>query len=222
MSTARNTFAIALIYALPTLALCAWAQSAGPTPTVASSASRASLAELLAAVVQRFEKPLKFKFDAPDNLPAAQRMPVVILTGKAAELYDPSIKSKLFQLMTEPAVVALQLASFVLVTQVGAVGDDILLDYEIPSNASYGVMRIAASAGFLSVDITDSYRSSSGARATYGKMYEKTVCQNGTEMAYRWNYYRNDKGNGTCPGSTFADVLAYQRSQSRNAPGAKE
>jgi hypothetical protein len=51
----------------------------------------------------------------------------------------------------------------------------------------------------------DSYRSSSGARATYGKLYKGVACRDNTEMAYRWNYYTRNGSGGRCPETMFTE-----------------
>ncbi|MFC3216915.1 hypothetical protein, partial [Comamonas sp. JC664] len=50
------------------------------------------------------------------------------------------------------------------------------------------------------------YRSSSGARATYARLYGGLPCRNGSEMAYRFNYADRYARSGECPFERFPRV----------------
>ena len=78
-----------------------------------------------------------------------------------------------------------------------------LVEYDTPRNASYGILRIQAVDGKLVFKTEDSYRSSSGVRATYARLYGGQPCRDGTEMAYAYNYYANSSESGKCRAATF-------------------
>ncbi len=191
------------------------AQSSKFSPNL--SASRTDPDVILAAVVKRFAKVLKFRFDAPEVISGQPRLPVVVLTGKAVGALDKFSRFEEFEVLTEQELVAKQIASFILISQIVVVGDDVMVAYESPGNASYGSLRVSSGPDALRVEGVDTFRSSSGARFTYGQLYQKAVCRNGMEMAYRWNYYSDDKVSGICPGPTFADAQEYLRDSNRRS-----
>lgn len=158
--------------------------------------------EIFSAVVDRFKKPLLHRFN-----PAAtqERKPLLVL-GPALK-FGAKIKSQTFTHLTQQELVAEQQAVFILVENARPDPDRsaLYVNYDIPSNASFGVLKVYPKNGVLVAETHDSYRSSSGARATYGKLYKGVACQDNTEMAYRWNYYERNGASGRCPDRAFTE-----------------
>ena len=84
-------------------------------------------------------------------------------------------------------------------------GPDILIDYEIPTNASSGTLRVKDQDGKLVFETKDSYRSGSGSRSTYARLYGGIACRDDREMAFRYNFYVLDRESGRCARPTFPD-----------------
>ncbi|MEO7887054.1 MAG: hypothetical protein ABIR76_09955 [Polaromonas sp.] len=162
--------------------------------------------EIFSAVVNRFKKPLLHRFN-----PAAtgERKPLLVL-GPALK-FGAKIKSTSFTHLTQQELVEQQQAVFILVEKARPNPErtELYVDYDIPSNASFGVLKIYPKDGVLVVESLDSFRSSSGARATYGKLYKGAACQDNTEMAYRWNYYERNGSSGRCPDRMFTEFTEY-------------
>jgi hypothetical protein len=158
--------------------------------------------EIFTAVVTKFKKSLLHRFNpaAP-----AERKPLLVL-GPALE-FSGKIKSQSFTHLTRQELVAQQQAVFLLVTKAAPdlERSALYVEYDIPSNASYGVLKVYPKDGGLVAEVADSFRSSSGARATYGQLYEGVACQDNTEMAYRWNYYEGDRASGRCLDTMFTE-----------------
>lgn len=158
--------------------------------------------EIFSAVVNRFKKPLLHRFN-----PAAEgeRKPLLVL-GPALK-FGKKIQSQAFTHLTQQELVEQQQAVFILIEKSGrdAERNTLYVEYDIPSNASYGVLKVYPKDGVLVAESHDSYRSSSGARATYGKLYKGVACRDHTEMAYRWNYYERNGASGRCPEKTFTE-----------------
>ena len=158
--------------------------------------------EIFSAVVTRFKKSLQHRFN-----PAAEgeRKPLLVL-GPALK-FGKKIQSQTFTHLTQEELVEQQQAVFILIEKSGrdAERNTLYVDYDIPSNASYGVLKVYPKDGVLVAETHDSYRSSSGARATYGKLYKGVACRDNTEMAYRWNYYGRNGASGRCPEAMFTE-----------------
>ena len=158
--------------------------------------------EIFSAVVNRFKKPLLHRFN-----PAAEgeRKPLLVL-GPALK-FGKKVQSQSFTHLTQQELVEQQQAVFILIEKSGrdAERNTLYVEYDIPSNASYGVLKVYPKDGVLVAESHDSYRSSSGARATYGKLYKGVACRDNTEMAYRWNYYGRNGAGGRCPEAMFTE-----------------
>lgn len=158
--------------------------------------------EIFSAVVNRFKKPLLHRFN-----PAAtgEQQPLLVL-GSALK-FGKKIQSASFTHLTQQELVAEQQAVFILIANARPDPEHsaLYVDYDIPSNASFGVLKVYPKEGVLVAETHDSFRSSSGARATYGKLYKGVGCRDNTEMAYRWNYYIRNGANGRCPEKTFTE-----------------
>ncbi len=158
--------------------------------------------EIFSAVVNRFKKPLLHRFN-----PAAtgERKPLLVL-GPALK-FGVKMTSASFTHLTQQELVAQQQAVFILVTRAypDPERNALFVEYDIPSNASFGVLKVYPENGVLAVESVDSYRSSSGARATYGKLYADVVCRDNTEMAFRWNFYERTGSSGRCLDAMFTE-----------------
>lgn len=117
------------------------------------------------------------------------------------------MQSQTFIHLTQEELVAEQQAVFILIESSGrdAERSALYVNYDIPSNASFGVLKVYPKDGVLVAESHDSFRSSSGARATYGKLYQGVACRDNTEMAYRWNYYGRNGSSGRCPDTMFTE-----------------
>ncbi len=160
--------------------------------------------EIFSVVVNYFKKPLLHRFD-----PAApsERKPLVVL-GPALK-FGKKMQSRSFTHLTQQELVDQQQAVFVWIPEAHPDPERtaMYVHYDIPSNASFGILKLSPQGGVLAVESNDSYRSSSGARATYGKLYEGVACRDNTEMAYRWNYYEGNRRGGRCPGTLFTEFM---------------
>lgn len=173
--------------------------------------------EVFSAVVETFKKPLMHRFN-----PAAtgERKPLLVL-GPALK-FGAKIKSRSFVHLTQQELVAQQEAVFVLVNK--AFPDPersaLYVEYDIPSNASFGMLKLSPRNGVLVAEIVDSFRSSSGARATYGQLYQDVACRDNTEMAYRWNFYEGhgEGASGRCRDVTFTEFTDWRMPAAQAAP----
>jgi hypothetical protein len=158
--------------------------------------------EIFSAVVNRFKKPLLHRFNPSAE---GERKPLLVL-GPALK-FGKKVQSQSFTHLTQQELVEQQQAVFILIEKSGrdAERNTLYVEYDIPSNASYGVLKVYPKDGVLVAESHDSYRSSSGARATYGKLYKGVACRDNTEMAYRWNYYERNGASGRCPEKTFTE-----------------
>ena len=92
-------------------------------------------------------------------------------------------------------------------------------------NGKYGTATFSKTDGQWTVQDHQRMHSSSGARNFYGELYEGTDCRDGSEMAKRWNTYKDAMEAAmarrarspesalpsTCPGKEFPDVAAYKQ-----------
>ena len=145
----------------------------------ARDASDYSTQELVEALTQRLSKSLRAgpTRNAPDNEAA-----IVVLEGKALPLRAKLQSVPGLRILSVQELVAEQRSNFLILSQLGMQGPDILLDYETPNNASFGTLRVQEREGKLVFKAEDTYRSSSGARATYARLYGGLPCrQNGAQ-----------------------------------------
>ncbi|WP_423935066.1 hypothetical protein [Comamonas sp. 23] len=170
------------------------------TAACAKDASDYSTQELVEALTQRLSKVLLAgpTRDSPDNTAA-----IIVLEGKALALAPRLQSTATMRVLSREQLVAEQRANFLIISQLGQQGADMLVDYETPNNASYGTLRIQHKDGKLVFKGEDTYRSSSGARATYARLYGGLPCRNGSEMAYRFNYADRYARSGECPVERF-------------------
>ncbi|WP_298210252.1 hypothetical protein [Acidovorax sp.] len=164
--------------------------------------------EIFSTVVDKFKKPLLHRFN-PDA--SGEKKPLLVL-GPALK-FSKKINSQSFTHLTQQELVEQQEAVFIWITKAHPdVERNVLyVSYDIPSNASFGVLKVYPQNGVLVADVEDNYRSSSGARATYGKLYEGVACRDGTEMAYRWNYYERNGLRGRCPDVMFTEFIEWTK-----------
>jgi hypothetical protein len=162
--------------------------------------------EIFSAVVNRFKKSLQHRFNPATT---DERKPLLVL-GPALK-FGKKIQSQSFTHLTQQELVAQQQAVFILIEKARPDPErtELYVDYDIPSNASFGVLKVYPKDGVLVVESLDSFRSSSGARATYGKLYKGVDCRDNTEMAYRWNYYERNGSGGRCPEKMFTEFTDY-------------
>lgn len=162
--------------------------------------------EIFSAVVSRFKKPLVHRFD-----PAAtgEQKPLLVL-GPALK-FGKKMTSQSFTHLTRQELIAQQQAVFILITKAypDRERSALYVEYDIPSNASFGMLKVYPKEGLLVVESTESFRSSSGARATYGKLYDGVACRDNTEMAYRWNYYERKGSSGHCLDTMFTEFTDW-------------
>lgn len=182
--------------AVPLLLACLLASTAA----CAKDASDYNTQELVEALTQRLSKVLLAgpTRDSPDNTAA-----IIVLEGKALVLAPQLQSTPGMRVLSKEQLVAEQRSNFLIISQLGQQGPDMLVDYETPNNASYGTLRIQEKDGKLVFKAQDTYRSSSGARATYARLYGGLPCRNGSEMAYRFNYADRFARSGECPTPRF-------------------
>jgi hypothetical protein len=158
--------------------------------------------EIFTAVVQRFKKSLSHRFNPADT---SDKKPHLIFGPKVK--VGKKLQSQSFVHITQQELVEQQLAVFLLITEASLdpTRKSLYVSYDIPSNASFGVLKLFVKEGALAVESAQAMRSSSGARVTYGQLYEGVACQDETEMAYRWNYYENRRVSGRCLDKMFTE-----------------
>jgi hypothetical protein len=122
-----------------------------------------------------------------------------------------------------------QLAYFIWFTRVEIDGDKAKVLYEQPSSGHFGNVMLARQEGSWKVTEKREAHSSSGARDSYGSLYDGVTCRDGTEMSGRWNYYRtmmqamaerkpfDYKASvpEVCPGSEFPEVTQYRKAKAQ-------
>lgn len=162
--------------------------------------------EIFSAVVARFQKSLSHRFNPA---PTGDPKPLLVL-GPALK-FGKKMTAPSFTHLTQQELVEQQQAVFILVTK--AYPDPersaLYVEYDTPANASFGVLKVYPKDGVLVTEVKDSFRSSSGARATYGKLYEGVACRDNTEMAYRWNYYERRGSGGRCLDTMFTEFTGW-------------
>ncbi|MBX9816385.1 MAG: hypothetical protein K2X79_00070 [Burkholderiaceae bacterium] len=160
--------------------------------------------EIFSTVVNKFKKPLMHRFNPAT---AGAQKPLLVL-GPALK-FGKKVKSESFTHLTQQELVAQQEAVFILITNAypDVERNALYVEYDIPSNASFGVLTVSPRDGVLVAEVKDSFRSSSGARATYGKLYDGVPCRDNTEMAYRWNYYERKGSSGRCADVMFTEFM---------------
>lgn len=169
-------------------------------PAHARDASDYTAQDLFDALVQRFSRVL---LASPTRSSPAPDSAVVLLEGKAKPFEAQLQNTATWRVLTQSQLVAEQRAVFIIVTQLGKQGPDMMVDYEIPTNASSGTLRIQDQDGKLVFKSEESFRSSSGSRATYARLYGGLACRDGTEIAYRYNFYTRSSESGACARPTF-------------------
>ena len=194
----------------------AHAQSSEYVGNTPASKTRAEV--IVAAVVKQYNKALSFRFNATADGAGGSRMPAVILVDQAFGAFGVKTQFAEFEVLTEDKLVDRQIASFIYIKQISADEDDVMVEFDMPSTARFGTLRISAGPQALAVKAADMYRSSSGSRSTYGRLYQSAVCRNGSEMAHRWNYYDGNKFNGKCPAAVFPEAEAYLADLARRKP----
>lgn len=170
------------------------------TAVCAKDAADYSAQELVEALTQRFSKVLLAgpTRDSPHNTSA-----IVLLEGKGLSLAPQLQSTPTMRVLSKEQLVAEQRSNFLIISQLGQQGPDVMVDYETPNNASYGTLRIQHKDGKLVFKGEDTYRSSGGARATYARLYGGLPCRDGSEMAYRFNYANQFVRSGECPTPRF-------------------
>lgn len=118
-----------------------------------------------------------------------------------------------------------QLAWFVYVSKVTLGPEQASVAYQTPYNGKYGTFTLSKTDGNWAIQDHQQMHSSSGARYFYGELYEGVDCRDGSEMAKRWNMYKDaveaamarrarmpeDALPSTCPGREFPDVASYKQ-----------
>lgn len=114
--------------------------------------------EIFSAVVKVFQKPPQHRFN-----PSAKSDPKPLLVLGPALKFEKKVNSKSFTHLTQQELVAQQQAVFLLVTKAHPDPERNVLYvyYDIPSNASWGILKVAPKDGKLVAEIHDSFRSSS-------------------------------------------------------------
>lgn len=202
---------------LLSLAALSFHLPAQATQIHADDASRAAILTL--TLEQVFDKPVD---GGPSTVRPIVAAPDVTLPANLTAFGQP------LSLKTRDAAKAEQLAWFVYVSKITLGPDQASVAYQTPYNGKYGTATFSKTDGQWTVQDHQRMHSSSGARFFYGELYEGTDCRDGSEMAKRWNTYKdaieaamarrartaeNDLPS-TCPGKEFPDVAAYKQFKS--------
>lgn len=184
------------------------------TQITAEDAGRSRILTL--TLEQVFDKPVE---GGPSTVRPIVSAPDVILPANLTAFGVP------LTLKTRDAAKSGQLAWFVYVSKVALGPDQASVAYQTPYNGKYGTVMLAKTDGQWAIQDHQRVHSSSGARNFYGELYEGTDCRDGSEMAQRWNTYKDameaaltrrartpeNALPSTCPGKEFPDVIAYRQ-----------
>jgi hypothetical protein len=199
---------------LLTIAALSFHMPAHATQITADDASRAQVLTL--TLEQVFDKPVE---GGPSTVRPIVAAPDVTLPASLTAFGTP------LSLKTREAAKAEQLAWFVYVSKITLGPDQASVAYETPYNGKFGTATFSKTDGQWAVQDHQRMHSSSGARHFYGELYEGTDCRDGSEMAKRWNTYKDAMEAAmarrprtaesdlpsTCPGKEFPDVAAYKQ-----------
>lgn len=187
------------------------------TQITADEASRARILTL--TLEQVFDKPVD---GGPSTVRPIVAAPDVTLPANLTAFGLP------LSLKTRDAAKAEQLAWFVYISKVTLGSDQASVAYQTPYNGKFGTATFSKTDGQWTVQDHQRMHSSSGARFFYGELYEGTDCRDDSEMAKRWNTYKDAMEAAmarrprsaesalpsTCPGKEFPDVLSYKQYKS--------
>ena len=186
---------------LPTAAHAQQNRTSGPP------LAERSLDEVMGAIAERYRKVLT---GSPSRSGPRAELPTFVMTEKALSYLNKDYRSTAFRVINESQLVQEQRAVFMLVSQIGLSGTDLLVDYDIPNTASFGSLRLTLDGDRIKVQQEESFRSSSGSRATYARLYSGVTCRDNTEMAWRMNFYNRDRESGICPEPVISPPLPAQ------------
>ena len=186
------------------IAACATLAAAGAAaqdaPEAITPLAKRSMNEVIGAIAKRYQKPLT---GSPSRSGPRAEIPTIVLTDKATPYLSERYDSPAFRVIDEKKLISEQRAVFILISQIGLDGDDLMVDYNIPNTASYGSFRMSLDGNDIKIKPEESFRSSSGSRATYAQLYGGLACRDNSEMAWRYNFYSYDRESGTCPKPSF-------------------
>ena len=184
------------------------------TQITADEASRAQVLTL--TLEQVFDKPVE---GGPSTVRPIVAAPDVTLPANLTAFGAP------LTLKSREVAKSEQLAWFVYVSKITLGPDQASVAYQTPYNGKFGTATLTKTDGQWAVQDHQRMHSSSGARFFYGELYEGTDCRDGSEMAKRWNTYKDameaamarrartaeDALPSTCPGKEFPDAVAYRQ-----------
>jgi hypothetical protein len=184
------------------------------TQLTADDAIRAQVLTL--TLEQVFDKPVE---GGPSTVRPIVAAPDVTLPANLSTFGVP------LSLKTREVAKSEQLAWFVYVSNITLGPDQASVAYQTPYNGKYGTANLINTDGQWAIKDHQRMHSSSGARFFYGELYEGSDCRDGSEMAKRWNTYKDaleaamarrprtaeDALPSTCPAKEFPDVVAYRQ-----------
>jgi hypothetical protein len=109
----------------------------------------------------------------------------------------------------------LQLAWFIYFSKVQQSGNQVVIGYQTPFNASSGTGTMERGVGGWKLVKDEKMRSSSGSRMFYGELYEGVVCRDNTEMARHTlslgGGLRDAPAEAKCKSEEFPQVAQYRQ-----------
>lgn len=190
-----------------------------PSIAAESAAGKVEVTEALIKAVDKYRHVLIRRYDGSPrrNMDSSPSHPAVLwLEEPTASMVDPQqLAAADIVLKSEDQIRREQLASFIKLSAVSISKDRVEASYDVPAQASDGRLVIERREGKWVASHLRQERSASGARGFYGALYAGEKCINQSEMAYRWNFDRNESAAahaeypGDCPAPGFPAGEAY-------------
>ncbi len=179
-----------------------------PGYVVAGEAQNSDSKQIVLAFLNYY-KSLKKRF----NDPGSNHPVILLLNEESYFLNGLTFSGRSVIVMHEFDLIDQQIATFAHLSELVIHGNNAKMRYEIPAGARFGFMKFKRQGSDWVITGNHKFRSSSGSRVFYGKLYEYVECRDFSEMAYRWGYYQSIAGTpntGACQGDEFPDVESYR------------
>lgn len=168
---------------------------------------------------------LQAVYEKPGGMNAASFQPTIVMADGLPRLGRVTVFGSDAVVRTRAEAREAQLAWFVYLERSETTPDGWLIEYQQPSGARFGSVRVKREGEGWVLGELEKMRSSSGARLFYGELYQDEKCRPGSEMARRWAMQRDATGAAgagaassegvpaSCPGEEFPEVAAYRQAK---------
>jgi hypothetical protein len=167
--------------------------------------------EIINLVINEYPS-LKKRFDGKRSSTVEQPA-IVLMKENSSFLAGLKFPEQSITLTSIEKLVDSQIATFISLSKFEVSGDTATIKYNIPSNAKFGTMTFKRDNSKWKLSNNKEMRSSDGAKTVYGFLYNKSSCKDGSEMAFRWNFYSSGGANtynAVCPASDFPEIAMYK------------